>query len=90
MDPIAQLLVDGAYDSAAGNAVSMAKAALLNLYFSLSRTAEPISANRSWFSFVRRIVAIGRERFIALANASNDDDALYAFSDWLVSSAPPA
>lgn len=43
----------------------MAKTALLNAHYRLNATREPVSAARTWFSFVSRIVAIGRERFLA-------------------------
>ncbi len=63
--PIADLLVDGAYDGMSGEAVTLAKTALLNTHHRLNRTTEPVSSARTWFSFVSRIVAIGRERFLA-------------------------
>ncbi len=62
---IAPLLVESAYDGMSGGDVTLAKTSLLNSYFRLNRTVEPVSADRSWFSFVRRVVAIGRERFLA-------------------------
>ena len=64
-DPIAALLVGAAYDGVSGAPGILAKTALLNAYYRLSRTMEPISENTSWFSFVTRLVAIGRERFLA-------------------------
>jgi hypothetical protein len=67
-DPIAELLVEATYDGMSGENVILAKTALLNTYFRLSRTSEPVSANRSWFSFVSRLVAIGRERFLAFVD----------------------
>jgi hypothetical protein len=65
VDPIADLLVDGAYDAMSGAKVGLAKTALLNSHFRLNATLEPVSAGRSWFSFVTRLLAIGRERFLA-------------------------
>ena len=62
------LLVDGAYDGLSGDMVTMAKTALLNAHYRLSATKEPVSATRTWFSFVSRIVAIGRERFLAFVD----------------------
>jgi hypothetical protein len=64
-DPIDELLVEDAYDAMSGDAVTLAKTALLNSYFRLNATAEPISGDRKWFSFVSRLLAIGRERFLA-------------------------
>ena len=65
VDPIADRLVDGAYDGMSGENVILAKTALLNSYFRLNATLEPVSSGRSWFSFVSRLLAIGRERFLA-------------------------
>jgi hypothetical protein len=62
---IADPFVAAAYDDVTDARVMLAKTALLNCYFRLSRASEPISASRSWFSFVKRIIAIGRERFLA-------------------------
>jgi hypothetical protein len=66
--PIAEALVGDAYDNMAGEAVTLAKTALLNSHFRLSRTLEPVSGTRSWFSFVKRVIAIGRERFLAFVD----------------------
>lgn len=71
-DPLADLLVGDAYDGLTGEAVTLAKTALLNTYFRLMQSAEPASG-RPWFSFVRRILAIGRERFLALVDADMED-----------------
>jgi hypothetical protein len=64
--PIADRLVEDAYDGMSGADVILAKTALLNTYYRLTATKEPLSAQRTWFSFVTRILAIGRERFLAL------------------------
>ncbi len=45
-----------------------AKAALLNLYTKLTDLKEPTEAKEPWFSFVREVVEIGKERFIAIVN----------------------
>jgi hypothetical protein len=66
--PIGDLLVEAAYDDMSGEGVTLAKTALLNTYFRLNRTREPVSADRNWFSFVLRIHAIGRERFLAFVS----------------------
>jgi hypothetical protein len=63
--PIADLLVEDAYDGMAGEDVTLAKTALLNAHYRLSAAREPVSAVRTWFSFVSRLVAIGRERVLA-------------------------
>jgi hypothetical protein len=65
VEPIADFLVEAAYDSVSAEKVILAKTALLNSYFRLNATLEPVSGGRSWFSFVSRLVAIGRERFLA-------------------------
>ena len=63
--PIADLLVEDAYDRMSGEDVTLAKTALLNAHYRLNTTPEPVSGDRTWFSFVSRLVAIGRERFLA-------------------------
>jgi hypothetical protein len=65
---VADLLVDSAYDGMAGESVGLAKTALLNGYFRLNQTREPVSEVQTWFSFVTRIIAIGRERLLAFVN----------------------
>lgn len=54
------------YDRMTGGAVILAKTALLNAHHRLNAVKEPVSGSRSWFSYVSRIVAIGRERFLAV------------------------
>lgn len=66
-EPIADLLTGAAYDGMAGDAIRIAKTALLNIHYRLNAAMEPVSTTRSWFSFVRQIIAIGRERFLAFA-----------------------
>lgn len=68
VDPIADRLVDAAYDGISAGPATPAKTALLNAYFRLSRVSEPVSGNRTWFSFVIRLIAIGRERFLAFVD----------------------
>ena len=60
-----QALVDAAYDGMTGEDVILAKTAMLNTFCRLERTVEPVSGRDSWFSFVTRLVAIGRERIMA-------------------------
>jgi hypothetical protein len=71
--PIADLLVEDAYDGMTGADVTMAKTAFLNLHYRLSSTREPVAGARSWFSFVSRIVAIGRERLLAFVEPGMED-----------------
>lgn len=65
---IAPLLVEQAYDTLDGRDATLAKTALLNIWFRLDSTREPIGGERSWFSFVTRIVSIGRERMLAMVD----------------------
>ena len=48
--------------------VVLPKASLLNLFAKLTELREPIKKRKSWFLFVRRILEIRRERFIALVD----------------------
>ncbi len=59
---------EAVYDSINQPKEVLAKAALLNLYAKLTELKEPIGGQEPWFSFVREIVEIGRERFIAIAD----------------------
>lgn len=65
---VAPRLVGKAWDDLAGAEATLARTALLNLFYRLDSVAEPIGRERTWFSFVRRIVAIGRERLLALVD----------------------
>ena len=65
---VGDLLVEAAYDGMSGESVALAKTALLNGYFRLNQTREPVSDVQTWFSFVTRIIAIGRERLLAFVN----------------------
>ena len=56
---------DGVSEGAADSKTVFAKTALLNLYTKLSAMTEPVNNAEPWFSFVREIFVIGRERFIA-------------------------
>jgi hypothetical protein len=51
-----------------GKDIVLAKTALLNTYFRLNHAIEPIAGDITWFSFVRRILAIGRERVLAFVD----------------------
>jgi hypothetical protein len=56
------------YDGVTDKAEVFAKAALLNIYTKLTDLKEPTGGQEPWFSFVREIIEIGRERFIAIAD----------------------
>ena len=56
-----------AYDALPAS-IALARTALLNTCHALNTTMEPVSDARSWFSFVSRLVAIGRERFLAFVD----------------------
>ena len=71
-DSLGKLLVKETYDGLTGDDVVMAKTTLLNLYFRLNQTAEPMTS-RNWFSFVKRIVAIGRERLLAFVEPDMEE-----------------
>lgn len=58
--------VDAGYDDVDDKPTILAKACMLNLYAKLGGLIEPTGTNRSWFSFLSRILEIGRERLIAL------------------------
>ena len=59
---------EGAYDGVTGNTEVFAKAALLNLYTKLTDLKEPMEGKEPWFSFVREVIEIGKERFIAIVD----------------------
>jgi hypothetical protein len=65
-------LVEDKYDSLADAAAVLAKTSLLNLYCRL-RTMEEPTSKKPWFSFVKRIHSIGRERFLALVDPAMED-----------------
>lgn len=52
------------YDSLAGGAQILAKAALLNLFAVCSDEVDPVGGG-PWFQYVRKIVRIDQERFVA-------------------------
>ena len=65
-------LVEDDYDSLSDDASVLAKTALLNLYYRLRTMVEP-TTQKPWFSFVQRIHAIGRERFLAFVDPAMED-----------------
>lgn len=68
---------ENAYDEINSQVVSLAKSCLLNLYLKMSQGTEPVSNERSWFWFVRKILAIGRERLIAVVDETMYDNVKY-------------
>ncbi len=84
-------MTDNAYNNISDALGILAKACLLNLYFKMSREKEPIANIATWFSFVRKILVIGRERFIAVVDdrmgelveqiSENADFEHYRFAD---------
>lgn len=65
---VAARLAKDAYDGLADPEAVLARTALLNLFYRLDSVAEPIGRERTWFSFVRRVVAIDRERMLAMVD----------------------
>lgn len=61
-------VIEATYDGISDQKEVFAKAALLNIYAKLTDLKEPSEGTEPWFSFVREIVEIGRERFIAIVN----------------------
>lgn len=61
-------LTEATYDGVSDQKTVFAKAALLNLYAKLTDTIEPTEGREPWFSLVRRVLEIGRERFIAVVD----------------------
>lgn len=58
---------DDAFDDVDEEHIILAKTALLNLYVTLTKFQEPVTGQGNpWFSFVREILRIDRERFIAI------------------------
>ena len=59
---------EATYDGVADKTGVLAKCALLNLYTKLTDLKEPTEGKEPWFSFVREVIEIGRERFIAVVD----------------------
>jgi hypothetical protein len=53
------------YDGMSSPALLLAKMAMLNLYAVLSTQKDPVS-NQAWFNFVKQILVIDQERFVAV------------------------
>lgn len=60
---------EAAYDNLTEKTEIFAKAALLNLYTKLTDLKEPTGNKEPWFSFVREVIEISRERFLAVVDA---------------------
>jgi hypothetical protein len=61
-------LTEATYDGISEKKEVFAKAALLNLFAKLTDLIEPTAGEAPWFSFVKEIVEIGRERFIGIVD----------------------
>lgn len=59
---------EATYDGVTEKAEIFAKSSLLNIYAKLTDLKEPTNGNEPWFSFVKEIVEISRERIIAIAD----------------------
>lgn len=60
--------IEDRYNQVTSSRTLLAKAGLLNLFSKLTTETEPLDRRLPWFAFVRRIVAIGRERFYAIVD----------------------
>jgi mannan endo-1,4-beta-mannosidase len=63
------MLTGATYDGLGGDAL-LPKTAMLNLYYKLRTVPDPIRPELSWFSHLSRLLEIGRERLIAIADAA--------------------
>ena len=59
---------EATYDSVVETKEVFAKAAMLNIYAKLTDLKEPVENTEPWFSFVKEIVEISRERIIAIVD----------------------
>lgn len=59
---------EATYDGVTAKNEVFAKAAMLNVYAKLTDLKEPTAGSEPWFSFVKEIVEIGRERIIAIVD----------------------
>ena len=64
---------EAVYDGVTDKTEVLAKTALLNIYIKLTELQEPTGSKQPWFSFVREIVEVGRERVIALVDPQMGD-----------------
>lgn len=56
------------YDQAGPERTKLAKSSLLNLFTKLTMTTEPVGGLLPWFSFVRQILVIDRQRLYAVVD----------------------
>jgi hypothetical protein len=66
--PDVGVITPAVYDGMSSAALLLAKMALLNLFAVLNAQTDPVSS-QLWFSFVKRIVVIDQERFVAIVSA---------------------
>ena len=62
------LYTEDRYNLVGDQVTALAKAALLNIFVKLMETKEPVGDQHPWFSFIRRILVIDRERFYAVVD----------------------
>ena len=53
------------YDRLPGERWELAKAGMLNIHYRMSTLTDPISRERTWVSFMERLLEVGPDRFIA-------------------------
>ena len=61
--------VRSTYDNIANQQIALAKTSLLNLYAKLSQMKAPTAGGKNWFSFVKEVLVIDRERFVAIVDS---------------------
>src|ERR1019366_7399362 len=73
-------LASDAYNRLPAEAI-LPKAALLNLFYKLRTLQDPIHKEKTWFSYVRRLLTVGRERLIAVADPAIVDSVKRVLKD---------
>jgi hypothetical protein len=66
--PDVGVVTPGVYDDMSSPALLLAKMALLNLFVVLSAQRDPVST-QPWFNFVKQILVIDQERFVAIVSS---------------------
>ncbi len=66
--PDVGVITPSTYDAMGSPSLLLAKMALLNLFAVLSSQADPV-CNQLWFNFVKQILVIDRERFVAIVSS---------------------
>jgi hypothetical protein len=61
------MLIGPAYDNFGSDREDLPKSSLLNIYTRLTTTSTPAAAGK-WFSYVRQLLELGRERVIAIVD----------------------